>query len=462
MLDSEVEYLNETIKLHVNRFFTDEARQAFESIPIRWTTLAEIATPFNKALFIPIDVVAGFTPDDAWEVQFGNTKLTFWNRLSPPSPDWRLLDTAAPLWYVHPCGAVMPAWNLARTLFDLLSLKEEKVESCHDVHGRFSGKMSPRAQKGLLETPIFNDSVAALVAACVGLNRSGIPGASLSPGLVEPISLVLSHDLDQLRGNDIWTQAIRLSRAVLPRRGAYLQVRNLWFALVNAILPRRYYFDNIIGMIEIERMFGFTSSLYFLNGTGGRFGARSGSGLISEVAALTPSGWDFGIHYNYDTHLNPITFTAQRAELESLLGQGVIAGRAHYLRFDHTYSWQFLEKMGIQVDESLGYHDRIGYRAGIAGPFRPYDTNIGSAMLLIEMPMVFMEGVLLEQYPLEPQAAFERHLRHISEVGGAISLLFHPGQFNNPECKNMLGLYYRLLKLAHSYGARSMNASDFK
>lgn len=433
MLASEINYLNDLIKLHVHRFFTDEARSAFESIPLRWSNMADVAHPVDKALYIPIDVVAGTAPDDAWEVPFGKTKLTLWNKLPLPSTEWRLLDTASPLWYVHPCGAVMPAWNLASTLFDLLTLKEETQEQVRDLHGRYVAKMSPRAEKGLLESPIFNDSVAAIVAACVGLKRTGLTDATLLPGLVGPIFLVLSHDLDQLRGNDIWTQAVRLSRAVLPQRGAFSSIRNLWFALVNTVFPRRYYFDNIVGMIEIERMFGFTSSLYFLNGTGGRFGARSGSDLIPAVGALTPRGWDLGIHYNYDTHLNPKAFTAQIAELESLLGRRVVAGRAHYLRFDPSRSWNFYSSMGIQADESLGYYDRIGYRAGIAGPFRPYDPSIGSALPMIEMPMVFMEGALIEQYPVAPAFAFERHLRHIAVVGGVISLLFHPGQFNNPE-----------------------------
>lgn len=461
MLAAEILYLEETVRAHVHRFFTDAARMAFEAVPLRWCSMAEAAYPQEQALFIPTDVAPGAGPGDVWKVPFGATRLTLWHALPPPSTEWRLQDPSAPLWYVHTSGAVMPAWNLARTLFDLLTLKEETSCPERDAHDRFVGWMSPRAESGLLEAPIFNDSVAALVAACVGLQTSGVPNVVLAPGLVTPPVLVLSHDLDQLRGNDAWTQVVRLSRAVLPRGRAFPQVRNAWLALVNAVLPRRYYFDNIVGMIAIERMLGFTSSLYFLNGTGGRFGARSGSGLISSVATVTPAGWDLGLHYNYDTHLEPEAFAAQRAELEALLGRRVAAGRAHYLRFDPARSWRFYVDMGIQADESLGYYDRIGYRAGIAGPFRPYDAGSGQALPLVEMPMVFMEGALVEQYPSDPAEAFERHLRHIAVVGGAVSLLFHPGQFHNPEHPETLGLYRRLLGSARLLGARSVNVGDF-
>ena len=460
MLAAETLYLKETVRAHVHRFFTQEARVAFDAVPIRWCSMEDVAHPQELGLFIPTDVASGAVPKDAWKVPFGATWLTLWNAFPLPSNEWRLQDPSAPLWYVHSSGAVMPAWNLARTLFDLLALKEETACQDRDKHGRFAGWMSPRAEAGLLESPIFNDSVAALVAACIGLQKSGVPDTALAAGMVEAPVLVLSHDLDQLKGNDIWTQMVRLSRALLPRGRSFPKVRNAWLALVNAALPRRYYFDNIVGMIAIERMLGFTSSLYFLNGTGGRFGARSGSDLISSVAALTPIGWDLGVHYNYDTHLEPETFTAQCAELEALLGRRVVAGRAHYLRFDPARSWHFYVGMSILADESLGYHDRIGYRAGIAGPFRPYDAESERALPLVEMPMVFMEGTLVEQYSSDPAAAFERHLRHISVVGGAISLLFHPGQFNNPEYPETLGLYRRLLDCARQLGARSVNARD--
>lgn len=461
MLATEIKYLDETIRSHISRFFKVGAKTAFEATTLRWCSMADAASPMERALYIPTDVKVGVVPDYIWKVPFGPSQLTLWNRMSPPSSEWRLMDSAAPLWYVHPCGAVMPAWNLAPTLFELLTLKEETVSLERDKLDRFAGWMSPRASVGLLEAPIFNDSVAALVAACVGLQRSGVPDKQLAAGLVAPPVLVLSHDLDQLRGNDVWTQGVRLSRVVRPRSRAFPQVRNAWLALVNALLPRRYYFDNILGMIAIERMLGFTSSLYFLNGTGGRFGARSGIGLISEVAAMTPAGHELGLHYNYDTHLNPKAFVAQREQLEGLLARKVEVGRAHYLRFDPARSWHFYQEMGIRADESLGYHDRIGYRAGIAGPFLPYDAHKKQSMPLIEMPMVFMDGALVEQYPADPTGAFDRHLRHIAVVGGSLSLLFHPGQFNNPEYPETLGLYRRLLGKARSLGARSINVGDF-
>lgn len=460
MLIEEVRYLDLVIREHIKRFFSDDALNAFNAVPLNWCTTREAVDPNRPGLYIPIDQAIEIPSKNFWRVQFGDSTLTLCNSLDAPSPIWQLESSKAPMWYLHPCGAVMPAWNLAPTLFELLTLKEERLCSERDIHGRFIGSMSPRDGLGLLETPIFNDSVAALVAACIGISRNGRPDLILKKGSVAQPILILSHDLDQLRGNDVWTMGARLLRSFTSRGGVFRKLQYIWFAIINTVFPLRYYFDNIIGMIEVERMLGFTSSLYILNGTGGRFGARSGVDLIPAVAAVTPKGWDLGLHYNYDTHLDQSKFRAQKLELESILGRNVKAGRAHYLRFNSDLSWCFYDDMGIRADESLGYYDRIGYRAGIAGPFHPYDHRTGQAVSLIEIPLVMMDSTLVEQYSDDPVSAFEMHLRHLSEVGGAVSLLFHPGQFNNPEYPEMLGLYRRLLGKAHEIGARTINAAD--
>jgi hypothetical protein len=294
------------------------------------------------------------------------------------------------------------------------------------------------------------------------MRESGTPARRMRPELLLPPALVLSHDLDQLRGNDVWTQLVRLSRVLRPRPGSDSRLSNLWHLMANAVWPRRYFFDNVVGMLAIERMMGFTSTLYFLNGSGGRFGARGGSTLIPETAALAAAGWPIGLHYNYDTFLDATRLRLQREELERLVGQSLNTGRAHYLRFDPAHSWRFLATQGIMVDETLGYPDAIGYRAGIAAPFRPYDAELGARLPLIELPLVAMDAELAAAGPEPAVITFAALLRHLSAVGGALSLLFHPGQFHNPEYPETRGLYRRLLGVARDVGARSVPASAWR
>lgn len=41
-----------------------------------------------------------------------------------------------------------------------------------------------------------------------------------------------------------------------------------------------------------------------------------------------------------------------------------------------------LERNGVRYDESVGWTDRLAYRACIAGPFRPYASSAAVAHLL--------------------------------------------------------------------------------
>jgi hypothetical protein len=272
---------------------------------------------------------------------------------------------------------------------------------------------------------------------------------------------VLSHDCDVLYGNDRWTQVIRLYRIpAAPLQGKLPPVGNLWWALRNAATPGRFYFNNVIGMIDLERCFGHRSTFYLLNGSGGRFGARNGSRPLSKLKDVIPARWDIGMHYNYDTLLDEERFLAQQRQLADVLGYPPSAGRAHYLRFDPEKSLPFLERFGIRVDESSGYPDLIGYRNGVAGAFEPYDSRTGDHHTITEVPMVIMDAVMVRQYGDRWRQRFIEMLHHLSRVGGALSIVFHPGVFFNPELKSMMGVYHRMLIEARRFGTTSMTAAE--
>ena len=145
-------------------------------------------------------------------------------------------------------------------------------------------------------------------------------------------------------------------------------------------------------------------------------------------------------------------FTLQRKELTTLLGYGPVAGRAHYLRFDPDQSLPFLASQGILVDESAGYSDRIGYRCGIGGCFQAYDSLTETTADIWELPMNIMDDTLLSQYGDDALMVFEKLLYHLSRIGGALSIIFHPGTFHNPELPHMLGFYHKMLIACRNRG----------
>ncbi len=455
-------YLRGQILAHAGRFFNPDAVQALQASSISFMPFSQAADLREPVIAVPSDVEASSQPESIWQVPFNGTKLTLWNRVpKPDSTGWSAWpDDNSPVWFRHVSGTHIPVWNLYGNLLDLLTFREESDDKQRDRHGRFMGAYSPRQSPGLLEVPAFNEAVALLIAAAMALQSGSEPADTLA-GLVKPPVVVLSHDCDCLEGNDLWTQAIRGYRALRPvLSGRKPELKHLRWAKGNASSPREYYFDNVLKMVELEQKYGARSILYFLNGTGGRYGARSAPGLISELTRKIPEGWEMGLHYNYDTHLDSDKLARQKAALEELAGRQMLSGRAHYLRFDPAYSFPLYESHGIRCDESSGFVDFTGYRNGMAGCFAPWDNVNARPHDVYELPMTIMESTLLAQYGQDAGTTLRKMLRHLKAVGGALTLLFHPDKYDNPEHPDLIGAYENWLGECQNAGAEFLTPSE--
>ncbi|MDX9856230.1 MAG: hypothetical protein RBT76_00395 [candidate division Zixibacteria bacterium] len=454
-MDPRALYLYTQILRHAHVFFSERANAAVRETDVRFVPLETALRLRHPCIAIPTDLIRRYDYSDAYEVTVAGATLRLCHRiLRPDSREWTAFPTeSAPLWLIHESGTRLPAWDLFGTLFSLLTLEYEGAHTERDRHGRFIAAFDPRLKAGLLEQPLFNDAVFLLIVEAFRM-REGDGALSSIADEIKPPAMILSHDCDILEGNDIWTQSIRLGRVVLPlAKRKTPRLDNLWWAVRNAVKPREFYFDNIPGLITLERTFGYRSTFYILNGTGGRFGARSGSKLLASLVGAISDTWEIGIHYNYDTHLDHDRFSRQQAELHAIAGRTVSTGRAHYLRFDPVKSLPFYRAHGITLDESVGYPDRIGYRVAVGGCYRPYDPESEREMDMWQVPMVVMENTLLAQYADNSLRAFTDLLNHLSRVGGALSLIFHPGLFYNPEFRTHRRLYHRMLQTGRDHGA---------
>ena len=230
----------------------------------------------------------------------------------------------------------------------------------------------------------------------------------------------------------------------------------LWHIFFNLLKPRRYFMDDLLAMISAEKARGFRSICYVLCGKRGRFGARTPSRMIGRYLQEITPDCDIGIHYNHGTLGDAASFNRQRRQIKTLTPILPIAGRAHYLQMDSQTSFQFWESQGIKIDESLGYPDAVGYRAGIAGPFRPFDRTKEGETSIISLPLIAMDSAIALRFGTDFEIAVDSMVHHLSVVGGTFSLLFHPGMFANPEHPETIGMYERILEIFQKYGAVSM------
>ena len=452
------EYFREQIRIHIGVCYKKDALDCFDQASLIFVPYDEIQTLSSPCVAFPNDIKNQSEPNNITRLRFNGTTYTFYNKIERPSSSWdEICIDGVAIWYQNKNGVIVPAWNHFQNIVDLLSFRAERDCNLRDQHQRLSSETNSYLVAGLGEVPVFNEFVNILLACLVGKKL----GNNLFPDItswVRPLNVVLSHDCDVLLGNDKWSQIGRIAKGIKGcLKGDFSSLFFPFWMVYNLFKPRKFFMNNVYGMIDLERQFGYSSILYVLNGVGGRFGFRNNFSAVQELLENIPKNWDVGLHYNYDTYLDDESFFHQKNELETTLGREVFSGRAHYLKFDPLRSFYQLEKQGIKFDESLGISDGNGFRLGMAGVFFPLLIQDNKVSSVLSLPLQFWDSHLTTESKI---INFEKSITHLSKIGGVVSLLFHPGQFYNIEYSNMDGVYFRVLKALQSVNAKSVSPNS--
>ena len=96
-----------------------------------------------------------------------------------------------------------------------------------------------------------------------------------------------------------------------------------------------------------------------------------------------------------------------------------------------------LEAAGFAYDSSLGFGDAVGFRAGIAHPFRPWDFERDAPHDLVEVPLAAMDVTLSAERYLDLSVDAGRSAAHArcstgpAEHGGGFAVLWHSEQYDS-------------------------------
>ena len=352
-----------------------------------------------------------------------------------PCPDGRL---SAP----SDARALPAEW--LRAVFALLSREEERLETARDQWECFAGTQSRLHALGVLERPLANE-YAALLARRLGA-WAAARNAAIAPLPLWPegkrYAALLSHDVDEVRFGSL-VEAARLLALTSGPRSYALRAGLTQAARGLAGLGRTDPYWNFERWVAAEESRGFRSSFFFCAPAPARrheydaryrFGDRvdfeGGRGTVSALLArLAGRGFDIGLHGSYLSHRDGEDLARQRAQIEAASGRPAPGTRQHFLRFDIARTWRAQEEAGFTYDSTLGYNEALGFRAGIAAPFAPWDAAAGRPHRLLELPLTMMDGTLFRTLGLDGARATERVQRHLGAVaaaGGLAVLLWHP------------------------------------
>lgn len=344
--------------------------------------------------------------------------------------------------------------ELAEAFFHLARVEER--EGPRDEHGRF------RAEWSCLE-PL--DPPLERLRRRLGLDPPRWDGARFA--------VALTHDVDSpwrwtrvgLRG-----AAARLKRDVLHvRLGPAVREAT---ALATAPLHRlrgtdpNWRFEEIVAE---ERRRGASGSTFFV--LAGHGDPHDGAAPRTYehlrprlVETLLDTEAEIGLHGSYATADDAGRLGEEKATLEALAGP-VHGQRYHYLRADPHRNLAPLAGLGFRYDTTLGFPDAVGFRAGIAHPFRPWNFERDEPLDLVEIPLAAMDATLAEERYLglaarraEPQLM--RLLDWAAEHGGAFAILWHPDRFDPVTSAGWDRLYSRLLDGVRRRGGICVSAGE--
>jgi hypothetical protein len=197
-------------------------------------------------------------------------------------------------------------------------------------------------------------------------------------------------------------------------------------------------YDSIEEITALERLYKSESTFFFLaarrHALDGKCLSANYPPIIPRVAALCKSieskGGEVGLHGSYLSVDQLAYLREEKRALETVARvQGV---RQHYLRVDVEKTLGIMEAVGLQYDTSLGFSDRVGFRASFSFPYYPYCVAQDRPFSVLEIPLVVMDATLHSE-GLCREEALEKSLSILETVrasGGCSAVLWHNNIFD--------------------------------
>jgi len=244
-------------------------------------------------------------------------------------------------------------------------------------------------------------------------------------------AVVCSHDVDFIssgRASSVWRlmKNSMISLRESPGLAAGIAAHALSVA-VGGNDP----LQNIDRLAQWEQACGVAASFFFIPRHRHRRDANylvEHESVVQLMQRLQAMGMEIGVHGSY-TSLE--TANGLRDEFDSLRRFGFLpqGGRQHWLRFTLDRLIPAVERAGAQYDASVGWHDRVGFRAGACFPYPPYNFAEERPARFLEFPLAVMDQALPGGRN-DAHAVIERLLASSRAYGwGGISVLWHPAAF---------------------------------
>jgi len=156
-----------------------------------------------------------------------------------------------------------------------------------------------------------------------------------------------------------------------------------------------------------------------------------------------------GLHPSYRASNNPEVFKIEIQRFETIYQRKLKATRQHFLKIQLPDYYEYLGKLGIEEDYTMGFADAIGFRAGTSRPFRFYNLKLELESPIHVFPFSVMDRTMSDYLKLNEKQSFEKVkeiIANIRKVNGSFVSLWHNESLSNQfEWKGWRDFYEQML-----------------
>jgi hypothetical protein len=335
--------------------------------------------------------------------------------------------------------------DIVASSFFMVSRYEEVILKDRDEYNRFPVIASLAYRENFLDKPIVNEYI--------GLLWGWIDSFNLRFKQKKlwdnnDFAVCLTHDIDEIKRYKFYPPLGIIFRLIRQRKFKKIIIILFDYLKTKAYLKEDAYHNTFDYIINLEKRHNFNSSFYFM--ADGKEYSLSDLFLRKIILRLKKHNFEVGIHPGFDAFSNYEILKDEKRKLEEILGDKIIGGRQHYLKWEIPESWKAWENAGLEYDTTLGFSGCEGFRCGICHPFKPFDVRNNKVINIWEMPLIVMDGTLFNhELPLrEKEQKLINLLSVIEKHKGVFVFLWHNSYMTElftPECKIFFENFYTLI-----------------
>jgi hypothetical protein len=337
-------------------------------------------------------------------------------------------------------------FDLPSAIFYMVSRYEEYMHSSPDIHGRFQSSESIAYKHGFLDWPIVHIWAEKLLNAL----KEKYPSFPTPKKKFEFISTIDIDNGFKYRGKPFWRNAVGLTLDCLK-----LKTESAKFRFKMLFLGQADPYDNYRWVKRQVKRNKAQVRIFLLHSQKGKFdhAVEPNHSAYADLLQKLKRIGKVALHPSYHCLENPGKLISEKQSLELRLKRNrMLHVRRHFLRLQWPDSFQQAYEIGFRHEHSVGYSDKVGFRAGISIPFPFFDLIKNRSLPLTIHPFAVMETVF-RYYTHEKTdmayAKIEMLMRRVQKYGGQFISVWHDRSFSREsEARPWAELYRSHLELA--------------